>query len=139
MTGAKNEVNMGQPQKRSLGAEAHKNSDLERYSESRISNRLHLPLSSKFKDLILLIYNFTIIYENEEQCRMQSIIHTSEWKPKNSNAVLQLCQELLLTSCSSCHTGELFVSSATKINFYFTKALHLIVGFIHLQEGREKI
>lgn len=90
------------------------------------------PFFSAFKNLTLLIYNFTIIYENGKWCRMQSIIHTSEWKPRNSNAVLQLCQELLLTSCSSCHPDELFASSATKINFYFTKALHLIVGFSHL-------
>lgn len=70
---------------------------------------------------------------------MQSIIHTPAWEPKNSNAVVQLCQELLLTLWLSCLSGELFASSATKINSYFTNALHLIVVFSHLQEGREKI
>lgn len=57
---------------------APENSDPERLSESKFPNRLHFPLSSAFKDLTLLIYNFTIIYENGKQCRMQSIIHTSE-------------------------------------------------------------
>lgn len=52
---------------------------------------------------------------------------------------MQLCQELLLTLWLSCLSGELFASSATKINSYFTNALHLIVVFSHLQEGREKI
>lgn len=78
MTDATNEVNTGQPQKQSPAAVAHENSDLERLSESKFPNRLHFPLSSAFKDLTLLIYNFTIIYENGKQCRMQSIIHTSE-------------------------------------------------------------
>lgn len=70
---------------------------------------------------------------------MQSIFHTPEWESKNSNAVVQLCQELLLALWLSCLSGELFASSATKINCYFTNALHLIVVFSHLQEGREKI
>lgn len=76
MTDVTNEVNTGQPQKQSLTAVPHKNSDLERLS--KFPNRLHFPLSSASKDLSLSIYNFAIIYENGEQCGMQSIIHTSE-------------------------------------------------------------
>lgn len=78
MTDATNEVNTGQPQKLSSAAVAHENSHLERVSEAKFPNRLHFPLSSAFEDLTLLIYNFTIIYENGKRCRMQSIIHTSE-------------------------------------------------------------
>lgn len=78
MTDATNEVNTGHSQKHSQTTVGQENSDLEVLSESKVPNRLHFPLSSAFKNLSLLIYNFTIIYENGKQCRMQSIIHASE-------------------------------------------------------------
>lgn len=77
MTDATNEVNTGHSQKQSATALSQENSDLET-SESKFPNRPHFPFCSAFKNLTLLIYNFTIIYENVKRCRMQSIIHISE-------------------------------------------------------------
>lgn len=84
-----------------------------------------------------LTNNFTIIYENGNQSKMQSIIPFSEWKSGNSKDALLIPEEMLFPLCLPCHSDEVFASSATQTSFFLDKVL-INCGFQTFIKGKRK-